>query len=33
MGLHPKQSIAMAGVDSLKQVVLKLIKHPENPPF
>lgn len=27
-GLHPKQSIAMAAVDSLKQVILKLIKIP-----
>lgn len=33
MGLHPKQAIAMAAVDSLKQVVLKLIKVPESPHF
>lgn len=33
MGLHPKQSIAMAAIDSLKQVTLKLMRLPENPPF
>jgi hypothetical protein len=33
MGLHPKQTIAMAAVDSLKQVALKLMKIPESHPF